>query len=130
MQSTILVVDDDPDYRFMICEMLMMLGFKTLHACNGEQAVEVAGREQPALILMDLFMPIMDGYRAINELQSSPLTSGIPVIILSSHADAFSPRIHLPGVVDMLCKGSISMRDIAHILASSGFTPKDLWKVA
>jgi CheY-like chemotaxis protein len=107
--------------------MVSVLGFIPLPANNGRQAVEIAQRERPSLIFMDLVMPTMNGYAAINELHSHPLTHAIPVIVISSHADVLSPQFHLPGVVSMMCKGAISMRDIARQIALTGLGINEAW---
>jgi CheY-like chemotaxis protein len=83
----ILVVDDDADIRELIGMMLKMKGCRVVEAADGRQAVELAPQVNPALILMDLSMPVLDGYEATRWLKAQPELSGIPVVAISAHCD-------------------------------------------
>jgi PAS domain S-box-containing protein len=82
----ILVVDDVLENRAMLLEGLATLGFVTAEACNGSEALEVAARFHPDLVVMDLMMPVMDGFEATRRLRSSPQTAGLPIIATSASA--------------------------------------------
>ncbi len=82
----ILVVDDDEMNRDMLSRRLLRKGYDVLLAVNGVEAIERASTERPELILMDLSMPVLDGYEATRQLKSAPETAGIPIIGLSAHA--------------------------------------------
>ena len=84
----ILVVDDVPQIRAMLLDAVGTLGFEVADACNGEEALSVAARFRPDLILMDLTMPVMDGYEATRRLRSTLEGAEIPVIAMSAHATA------------------------------------------
>lgn len=84
--AKILVVDDDEMNRDMLSRRLVRKGFEVVMAVNGLEAVNMARSERPALILMDLSMPIKDGYQATQELKGDPSTRAIPIIGLSAHA--------------------------------------------
>jgi two-component system cell cycle response regulator DivK len=84
---TVLVVDDSDDIRELIRLMLQMKGCLVVEATNGENAVEVAGRVYPNLILMDLSMPVLDGYEATRQIKAQPALSGIPVVAVSAFCD-------------------------------------------
>jgi two-component system cell cycle response regulator DivK len=87
----ILYVEDNEDNVFMLKMRLELLDdFEVLVAPDGEAGVEKATAECPDLILMDLEMPVLDGWEATRRLKSNPRTRGIPVIALSAHALAGS----------------------------------------
>ena len=84
--AKILVVDDDEMNRDMLSRRLIRKGFEVVIAVNGLEAVNMARSESPTLILMDLSMPVKDGYQATRELKADASTKGIPIIGLSAHA--------------------------------------------
>jgi two-component system cell cycle response regulator DivK len=84
---TVLVVDDDADIRELIRMVLTMKGCRVVEAADGRQALELAQQVHPALILMDLSMPVIDGYEATRRLKAQPELCGIPVIAVSAHCD-------------------------------------------
>ena len=83
----ILYVEDNDDNVYMLKMRLELLGeFEVLAAEDGEKGCEIALRERPDIILMDLEMPIIDGWEATRRLKGNPQTHDIPVIALSAHA--------------------------------------------
>jgi CheY-like chemotaxis protein len=80
----VLVVDDSPEARGLYGEYLEYLGFRVETAENGAQAIQSAHREWPAIIIMDLAMPGLDGWQAIKRLKSDPRTADIPIVALSA----------------------------------------------
>jgi two-component system cell cycle response regulator DivK len=82
----ILVVDDFPDGREMVSEYLAFRGFDVFEAANGKEAIEATLRVKPAVVLMDLAMPVVDGWEATRRLKADPATKNIPVIVISAHA--------------------------------------------
>ena len=84
--TKILYVEDNEDNVFMLTHRLSRRGFEVLVAGDGEQGVTRATEEKPALILMDLSLPVLDGWEATRQLKSNPATQNIPVIALSAHA--------------------------------------------
>ncbi len=80
----ILVVDDEPHIRRVTELSMMPLGHPVLTAADGCEALAIARREKPCIILLDHLMPKMDGKEALAELKKDPATSEIPVIILSA----------------------------------------------
>jgi CheY-like chemotaxis protein len=86
-RKKILIVDDEEDAVEFVASVVESMGdYEILKATDGEQAVETARRELPALIITDVNMPVKDGYTAFVELQQDKVTKGIPVIMLSSLA--------------------------------------------
>ena len=86
MAKKILVVDDLEQNRMLLKDVLRYFGYEVVEAGNGEEGVKVAREELPDLILMDMNMPIMDGYTALRILRGDPLTQGLRVVALTSFA--------------------------------------------
>jgi len=84
----VLVVDDSPDARELWTVWLQFWGFAVEQASNGLEAIKKARTFQPHLVLMDLWMPIVDGLQATETLKADPHTRDVPVLALS--ADTFS----------------------------------------
>ena len=85
--TKVLYVEDNDDNVFMLKMRLELLGdFEVLTAEDGERGCALAVSEQPDIILMDLEMPVMDGWEATRRLKSNPQTRDIPIIALSAHA--------------------------------------------
>ena len=86
MPPLILVVDDNLDAREMYCMYLRHEGFACIEAQDGAEALELARRNRPALVLMDATMPGVDGWQAIQQLRSEPELRGTAVVMLTAHA--------------------------------------------
>ena len=85
--TKVLYVEDNDDNVFMLKMRLELLGdFEVLTAEDGEKGCEMAAAERPDIILMDLEMPVVDGWEATRRLKGNPQTRDIPIIILSTHA--------------------------------------------
>jgi len=85
--TKVLYVEDNDDNVFMLKMRLELLGdFEVLTAEDGEKGCEMAAAEQPDIILMDLEMPVVDGWEATRRLKGNPQTREIPIIALSAHA--------------------------------------------
>jgi two-component system cell cycle response regulator DivK len=84
----VLVVDDFADAREMYGEYLKFCGFRVAEAQNGVEAIEIAKKLKPDLILMDLSMPVVDGWEATRRLKADSSTRSIPVVALTGHAMA------------------------------------------
>jgi two-component system, cell cycle response regulator DivK len=88
----VLVVDDAPDARALYGEYLEYLGFRVETAANGREAIDAVRAEWPAIIIMDLAMPEVDGWEAIARLKADPLTAEIPIVALSAYAFGDEPQ--------------------------------------
>jgi two-component system cell cycle response regulator DivK len=86
--SKILLVEDNEMNRDMLSRRLERKGFEVIIAVDGQQGVDMAGSESPALILMDLSLPVIDGWEATRQIKADPATQNIPVIALTAHAMA------------------------------------------
>jgi len=85
--TKLLYVDDNEDNVYMLQMRLELLGdFEVVTAANGEEGCQVAAAELPDIILMDLEMPVLNGWESIQRLKSDPGTRNIPIIALSAHA--------------------------------------------
>ena len=82
----VLVVDDYPDAREMYAEYLQYSGFDVIEAGNGIEALERAADSAPDIILMDLSLPVMDGWEATRRLKADKATADIPIVALTGHA--------------------------------------------
>src|ERR1700716_1134822 len=79
-----LLVEDFEDSRFMMRRLLEMAGYKVIEASDGEQAVELAIREQPDLILMDLSLPKLDGLAATRRIRQHKAVENTPIVAISA----------------------------------------------
>jgi CheY-like chemotaxis protein len=82
----VLLVDDYPDAREMYSEYLQFSGFDVVEATNGMEALKSAVESSPDIILMDLSLPVMDGWEATRRLKADERTASIPVVALTGHA--------------------------------------------
>ena len=86
MSKRILVVEDQPDNRQIIRDMLADTGYEIAEAENGEEALAAITKQRPDLILMDIQLPVMDGYAATRRIKTDPALKSIPVIAVTSYA--------------------------------------------
>ena len=86
MTRTILVVEDQEDNRQILRDLLGSAGFRMVEAHDGEQALAMARSQRPDLILMDIQLPILDGYEATRAIKRDPELKHIPVIAVTSYA--------------------------------------------
>jgi two-component system cell cycle response regulator DivK len=86
MSKRILVVEDQEDNRQIIRDMLSGTGYEILEAENGEEALAAVAKQRPDLILMDIQMPVLDGYEATRRLRTDPALSSTPIIAVTSYA--------------------------------------------
>jgi DNA-binding response OmpR family regulator len=110
--TRILAVDDEPHILKLVSFSLTSKGFEVIEASDGLTAVELAEREQPDLILLDVMMPVLDGYEACRRIKANPATKDIPIVMLSAKSQKAEQAVGLEaGALDYICKP---------------FTPKDL----
>ncbi len=86
MNKRILVVEDQEDNRAILRDLLTNAGYDFLEAGNGEEGVAMAAKHRPDLILMDIQLPVLDGYEATRRIKSDPALKNIPVIAVTSYA--------------------------------------------
>lgn len=83
-EPLVLVVDDDPDILDAICDILEGEGYRVARARHGLEALGKVSEERPALILLDLMMPVMDGMAFAHALREKNLADGVPIIVISA----------------------------------------------
>ncbi len=84
--KTVLLVEDNEDNRIVYSTILQHFGYRVTEALNGEEGIAKARAEKPDLILMDISIPIIDGWEATQVLKHDPATKNIPIIALTAHA--------------------------------------------
>lgn len=100
-----MVVDDEPDIVRLVSFSLKRHGFQVVEANDGLSALGLAEAEQPDLILMDVMMPVMNGYDASKKLKENPKTEGIPIIMLSAKSQQTEVVAGLEsGATEYICK--------------------------
>ena len=82
--QTILVVDDDEDIRKVVSHNLEGEGYHVLTAAGGDKAMDIVKAEQPDLVILDIMMPVRDGYDVLAEIRASPETADLPVVLLTA----------------------------------------------
>lgn len=82
--KTVLVVEDYADSRFMMGRLLELSGYRVLEAADGREGVDIAERERPDVVLMDLQMPVLDGFTATSLIRRTESTCRIPVVAVSA----------------------------------------------
>jgi len=82
----VLVVEDTEDNRKIIRDLLTSAGYETIEAVTGEEGVAMAAEHRPDLILMDVQLPVLDGYEATRRIKANPALRHIPVIAVTSYA--------------------------------------------
>jgi two-component system cell cycle response regulator DivK len=102
---TVMVVDDSDDTRELICMILRWRGYRVIEATNGKEALELVPRTHPGLILMDLSMPVMDGYEATRRIKALPKLGGVPIVAVSAFCDGYVKHLALDaGCVECVIK--------------------------
>jgi two-component system, cell cycle response regulator DivK len=86
MSKRILVVEDQEDNRRIVRDLLSSVGFELLEAVTGEEGIQLAESNMPDLILMDIQMPVLDGYEATRRIKASERLRHIPIIVITSYA--------------------------------------------
>jgi len=92
MSKRILVVEDQPDSRQIIRDMVAGADYEITEAENGEEALAAIAKQRPDLILMDIQLPIMDGYTATRLIKTDPALRSIPIIAVTSYALAVEEK--------------------------------------
>ncbi|HYZ88866.1 MAG TPA: response regulator [Myxococcales bacterium] len=103
-QPLVLVVDDFQDNREMYAEFLAYQGFRVIQAANGVEALDQAFTNHPDIIIMDLSLPVMDGWEATRRLKADQRTNAIPVVALTGHA----MQGHSKGAIEAGCDSFVA----------------------
>lgn len=103
MAKRILLVEDSTEIRTMERVMLQQYGYDVDEACDGFEAIEKATANRPDLILMDIAMPLMDGFKATQSFKSSAATADVPVIAITAYRN-FNDKAFESGCSEILYK--------------------------
>jgi len=115
--SYVLIVDDDPDAREVLTDIVESLGLEARVAEDGSTALKAVNQTLPTLILLDLMMPRMDGFTMLSRLRSTPRTRAIPVIVVTACGNDGRRTLMLPGVIDVVPKGSFTVQSMTQIIS-------------
>ncbi|MBN1429035.1 MAG: response regulator [Anaerolineae bacterium] len=117
MDGYVLIVDDQLDVRQLIIDVLDSMGIASREAVNGAHALRVIQEKRPSAIVLDIMMPIMNGFTLLAHLQSDKASRKIPIILLSGIADNTPQMRNLPGVIRVIRKGGFSVKELREALA-------------
>jgi len=104
--STVLLVEDDPEIRKMMARTLTKAGWEVSEAGNGQEALDMVTGLQPQLILLDLMMPVMDGFDFLTALRERPDCKHIPVVVVTAKDLTGDDRARLNGRVEAVFEKS------------------------
>lgn len=111
--TKILIVDDDPRNLKVLEVMLHAQGHGTLRANSGKDALQLAMQELPDLILLDVMMPDMNGFEVVERLKSTPPTSSIPIIMITSLDDRESHQYALQAGADEFISKPVNQAELS-----------------
>ena len=119
---TILIVEDNEDNRIVYSTMLRHFGFAVDEAENGAEGILKARTKLPDLILMDIAIPLVDGWEAVQRLKRDPATAGIPIVALTAHAMPADRekaiQVGCDGYLAKPCEPRAVVEEVRRILAS------------
>jgi len=119
-ETRVLVVDDEPDQVTLISKILREQGYQIAKAYDGQEAIESVKRSQPALIILDLMMPNVNGFDVIEYLKGREETKVIPIIVLTAKELTRKQTQDLHGKVERIVKkGILSMEEILEVVRST-----------
>ena len=118
MGHTIIIADDHEDNRELVHLMLRGAGYTVREAKNGSECLALARAETPDLIVMDLSMPVLDGWGLFEELKLDERTRDIPCIVLTAHADLDRNRALEKGFIAYISK-PFTTEDLLHTIESA-----------
>ncbi len=111
--SRILVVEDNPDNRVLITDVLASLDYEVIVAIDGEEGIAKAASEKPDLILLDLSLPLVDGWTATRRIKARPELQHIIIIALTAHAMVGDREKALEAGCDDYVSKPIDLRELA-----------------
>lgn len=124
VRPLILIVEDEPRLRQLYVQQLTISGFDVIEAGNGLEAMERASTQLPDVVLMDLSIPVMDGWEATRRLKAAPATMHIPVVALTAHDDVTGLEAAKSAGCDWFvpkpCQPQDLMAEVRRVLATSG----------
>lgn len=116
---TVLLVEDSPDLRSMLSILLETHGYRVVAASTGYDAVRLARRVRPQLVLTDLALPGIDGWEVTNQIRADPALEDVPVIAITAYSlNALGPLVRQAGFARVLAKPldiTVLLREIANL---------------
>lgn len=113
----VLIVEDEQMLRDALITELKNAGFSTLQASNGKEALDVALKERPSLILLDQLMPVMDGTTMLEELRKDDWGRGVPVIMMTNMSQVNTMNASIKaGVNDFVLKADVELEKIVDMV--------------
>ncbi len=112
-EGDVLVVDDDAEARARLRSVLQRSGWSVIEAANGQEALELVSRSVPQLIMLDLTMPVMDGFTFLHALRELPDCADVPVVVLTARDLTATDRKRLDSADRVVAKGETSLRELA-----------------
>jgi CheY-like chemotaxis protein len=114
---TIMVVEDYDDTRLLLKQWLEGLGYAVLEATNGQEAVDIADRECPDLILMDLDLPILDGIAATQRIRQKPQLERVPIVAVTAYPMSYSHVKAFAKGCDEYMRKPIDLAELAQLVS-------------
>ncbi len=114
--STVLLVEDDDDTRDRMRQVLEKTSWRVIEAVNGDSALREVERSIPNVVLLDLNMPVMDGFDFLTAFRERPGCAEIPVVVLTARDLTSDDRRRLRGANQVLSKGDTSLHELAEKL--------------
>ncbi len=102
--AKVLVIDDDPLATALVADVLAREGYTVLQATSGEEGLALALHERPALVVLDLLMPGLDGFAVVERLQTDPRTAAVPIVVLTSRVMTAADKTRLNGHISFLAE--------------------------
>ncbi|MEK7595067.1 MAG: response regulator [Patescibacteria group bacterium] len=121
----IIVIEDDPLMSRMYQKIFMFDGYDVLLASNGQEGLDLARKEHPTVILLDIMMPKMNGFETLDKLKADPDTKKIPVIMLTNLAGQHDAEVALlKGAVKYIIKSEFDPKQVADMVKEviAGYT--------
>jgi CheY-like chemotaxis protein len=114
-KATLLVVDDEPQNVSLMVDVFAHAGYRALGASNGAEALEIARAERPAAILLDLIMPVMDGFEVLRRLRADVELRHTPVMVITAmHVDEAQREFLVHNAQSVFQKGAFWIEDLLH----------------
>jgi CheY-like chemotaxis protein len=117
-RATVLIADDSPAIRTMLSRTLVHLGFGVVEAANGSEAVQLAHQCPPAIVLLDLCMPGMDGWDVVACLRSDPALDEVPIVVITAYYGGSMTQSAWPAGCQHVIAKPFKLQDIARAVTA------------
>ena len=114
MKKRVLIVDDEADIREAMADYLEQNGYRVSQAADGAEGLELAIKDKPDVILLDLMMPVMDGHAMLDKLRQDPWGRNAKVVIMSAMDDVTNiGSAYQTGITEYIIKSNASLEELA-----------------